>query len=96
MWYAAGKHAAFEKLGMSTGLREGLLRALQHPVGGEYLTRLPLYTAVGTGIGALSDAENRGRGALLGALGGVSGGFTAAAAPQLRARLIQKLQQGAR
>lgn len=94
-FYTAGKRAALEKLGVNTaGVRDALLRVFQNPTTGEFATRLPLYTGTGALFGAATaEPGERLEGAGLGALGGLVGGATAAAAPALRRATIKKLQK---
>lgn len=96
MFYDAGAIAAFEKIGISTGgLREGLLNALRSKQYGEFMTRMPIQMTTGGALGAATGSlsDNPWAGAGIGALGGLTSGFSVAAAPRFREMLIKRLKR---
>lgn len=94
-FYEAGRQAALEKLGVSlSGARTALLDALKSRQYGEFMTRMPIQMATGGALGAATGSlsDNPWAGAGIGAIGGLTSGFSVAAAPRFREMLIKRLQ----
>jgi len=93
-----GLLAAKEGSDKTANWREALLNTLKSRQYGEFVTRMPIQMATGGALGALtgslSDQPIKGMG--IGMLGGLTSGFSVAAAPRLREMLIKRMQQGVR
>lgn len=95
-FYDEGMYSALRTVGIKVASAgEALLKLLKSPTYGEYATRIPVQATMGGVLGGLSGSlsEHPGKGALIGALGGAGSGLAIAAAPKLRAALIQRLSR---
>lgn len=95
--YKLGQLHALRRLGLLRRARPHVLKALEGRAG-EYLTRIPVQSAMGTvgglGTGLIMRSEHPGEQAAWGGLMGAGTGLAVAGAPTVRTALIKALKRG--